>query len=103
MANTDCHFAVLTYECYQKILGNYQDSIMNQKLNRLLQFPIFQSWPKSGQFILLHSCQEVQFPGNTIIYARGQQSSSVYMVLSGEIQLSQWNSIEKYQNVEREL
>ncbi|CAK89215.1 unnamed protein product (macronuclear) [Paramecium tetraurelia] len=99
VAKTECVFATLSYESYQKVLGQYQEKILEEKLQFIKCTPPFKNWSQSGQLVLLHSCQEMSFDAGSFIYKRGQKGDQVYIIKEGEILIEKWG---KQQSVTQE-
>ncbi|CAD8085306.1 unnamed protein product [Paramecium primaurelia] len=99
VAKTECVFATLSYDSYQKVLGQYQEKILQEKLQFIKCTPPFKNWSQSGQLILLHSCQEMSFEAGSFIYKRGQKGDTVYIIKEGEILIEKWD---KQQSVTQE-
>ncbi|CAD8097805.1 unnamed protein product [Paramecium sonneborni] len=99
VTKSECIFATLSYDSYQRVLGQYQEKILEEKLLFIKSTPPFKNWSQSGQLILLHSCQEISFEAGSFVYKRGQKGDTVYLIKEGEILIEKWD---KQQSVTQE-
>ncbi|CAD8094249.1 unnamed protein product [Paramecium sonneborni] len=91
IAKSECVFATLSFDSYQRVLGQYQEKILEDKLQFIKSIPPFKNWSQSGQLILLHSCQEMSFEAGSFIYKRGQKGDTIYIIKEGEILIEKWD------------
>ncbi|KAM3135022.1 hypothetical protein pb186bvf_012846 [Paramecium bursaria] len=93
LTKTDCTFATISYDSYQKVLGEYQEQILLIKQQFIQSIPPFKYWSQSLQSVLLHSCEEVHFETNNLIYKRNTKGDSIYIIIEGEIEVHKWDKI----------
>ena len=60
-AASDCCFAVLEKDDYQKIYGRYQEKILNMKIDFLKEIPVFSKWTRDSLMKLTPFFVEKEF------------------------------------------
>ena len=71
-AKSDCHFAVLGKDDYQKILGSMQLKRLYQKVDFLKTIPMFSKWHKEALIKLSYFFKEKKFKRNYSVFKEGQ-------------------------------
>lgn len=85
---TDCHFATLFKDDYLRILGRIEDSKINQFTELLKQIPVFKNWGKRNIHNLYHFFKPIKFHRNNSVFSPGDASSQVFIIKTGEFELS---------------
>ncbi|OMJ89259.1 hypothetical protein SteCoe_8647 [Stentor coeruleus] len=85
---TDCHMAVLIKEDYLRILGKIAEKKITDFVEFLKEIPIFQSWYKKNLESLYYYFKIQVYNRKNVIYSIGSYPTHVYIVKSGEFEIS---------------
>ena len=69
---TDCYFAVLEKEDYNKIYGEIQEKILNEKIDFFKSLPIFQEWTRASIAKLTYFFTEKEYKRKYTAYKEGE-------------------------------
>ncbi|CDW72769.1 UNKNOWN [Stylonychia lemnae] len=86
--NTDCHLAVMSKSDYQKVLQRIEQKSLNKIVDFLHQIPFLHSWTRTSLSKLQYSFEQRIYKRNQTIYKEGEESNYVYLVKSGEFEVS---------------
>lgn len=89
---SDCHLAVLVKEDYLRILGKIADKKISDFVEFLKEIPIFRSWSKKNLESLFYFFKPVMFNRKNSVYCVGSEPTHVYIVKSGEFEISKKKS-----------
>jgi len=81
-----CFFAVMNRSDYEKSLGKIQKKQMNKLVEFLRGCPHFKSWTRTALVKLSYYFKKKQYRRNNIIYAKGDPTQNIYIVLNGEFE-----------------
>eukprot|EP00347_Sterkiella_histriomuscorum_P019194 403342576 len=84
----DCHFAVMSKNDYEKVLQKIELKKMQKIIDFLHQLPFFRVWTKTSLSKLHYSFEEKAFTRNQVVYREGDESSMVYIIKSGEFEVT---------------
>ncbi|KAM3139518.1 Cyclic nucleotide-binding domain-containing protein 2 [Paramecium bursaria] len=93
VTKTDCTFAIITYDLFQRILSAFQYQITTQKLEFLQKIPIFQNWLRQHKLVLLNSLELINYHSGLYVYQRHMIDEHIYLVVTGEIELIEWEEV----------
>lgn len=85
---TDCHMAVLIKEDYLRILGKIAEKKISDFVEFLKEIPIFRSWYKKNLESLYYYFKPQAYNRKNVIYSIGSNPTHVYIVKSGEFEIS---------------
>jgi len=85
---TDCNFAVLNKEDYLRILGKITDKKISAFVDLLKLIPVFRAWSKKDIESLYSFFKPVEYKWKKSVYCVGEDSNFVYIVKSGEFEIS---------------
>ncbi|KAL4445543.1 hypothetical protein ABPG74_004617 [Tetrahymena malaccensis] len=85
----DTHIMSLSKEAFDRILGEQQKQIVKNNIRYLKQFSFLENIPDSTLMNLMNYMKQVQYQKDEIIYDQQDPSSYLYLLKSGEIELSQ--------------
>lgn len=83
------HFMILSKAGFDKVLTEYHEIAMNQKVKFYRQFSIFAKIPTGSLYHVINSAQTLKFTKNMAVYKEQDPVESVYFVKEGDVQLSQ--------------
>ena len=84
----DTHFAVLTREHYQHILGSLQQDLISTKVSLIRKHPLFKTWNKDAVFQLSYYFKQRSMKGNQTLFTQGQQANEAFLVVNGEFKIT---------------
>ena len=85
---TDCNFAVLNKDDYLRILGKITDKKISAFVDLLKLIPVFRAWSKKNIDSLYSFFKTAEYKWKKIVYSVADESSFVYIVKSGEFEIS---------------
>ena len=89
------HFATLYKNDYLRILGQMSSRRLEELINFFNSLPIFEGWTKRNLIKLTYYFRTVKYKRNQIIFTEGEAAESVFIVRTGEIELSKTISVQK--------
>lgn len=75
-------------QSYKKVLGKIEQKRLNQSIDFLQSLPFFNSWTRSTISKFQYLFERKEFIRNQIVYTEGDHADFVYLILSGEFELS---------------
>ena len=87
----DCQFAILGRDDFNTIAGKAEKLKMMAKINFLQTFKIFQSFVGATLQKLTYFMEEQRYKIGNCVYYEGDQSDGVYLIYSGEFEISKQN------------
>ena len=88
LCNTDCHFAVLGKGDYMKIIGKAEMRILDRIIDFLGEIPFFAKWGKKKLGKLTYYLDKKKFKRKQVVFKHDSQADYVYVVKSGEFEIS---------------
>ncbi|KAL4491243.1 hypothetical protein ABPG72_021629 [Tetrahymena utriculariae] len=85
----DTHIMSLSKEAFDSILGEQQKQIVKNNIIYLKQFSFLENIPDSTIINLMNYLKQVQYQKDEIIYDQQDSSNYLYLIKSGEVELSQ--------------
>lgn len=90
-----CHMAVLVKEDYMKIIGRAEEKILDKQIDFLKGITFFSKWSKRKLEKLNYYFSTKKYSRKQVVYHHGSESNFVYIVKSGEFELTKPLLIEK--------
>ena len=86
---TDCFFAVVCADSYDKLLKKHYTFVMNQKVKFLRQIPyISYDWKNKEVEKFVYHCKEINIESRGRIIAKeGNFCDKVYIIAEGEVEI----------------
>jgi hypothetical protein len=84
---TDCFFAVIDRENYEKTLKRIELRAVQNKVNFFRSLPFVKHWTLSQVQKLVYMFSERRITRNQTLYQQGEEVSFVYIVKSGEFEI----------------
>ncbi|KAL4486551.1 hypothetical protein ABPG73_003855 [Tetrahymena malaccensis] len=85
----------LSKQGFDKIVGAYQNSMIQAQLNFLQQFSFIEKIPKSKLLSITHDMKKNEYSKGQIIYKEGDSSEFFYFIINGEFEISKQENIHK--------
>jgi len=76
----NCHFAVLSKQDYEKVLGKKEQALFNKMTDFLRSMPIFMHWTKNALLKLTYYFKKREFQRKQWVYKEGESCENVYIV-----------------------
>lgn len=73
---------------YEKVLQKIELKKINKNIEFMHQLPFFKVWTKTALSKLQYSFEEKMFLRNQIIYREGEESDTVYIIKSGDFEVT---------------
>ena len=87
ICKSDCHFAILDKESYNKILYDYQKYQLNTKVEFLNKLEPFKHLVKSVMQNLSYFFKCENYSRNHFVYKQNDESNNIFIVYSGEFKV----------------
>ncbi|KAL4497968.1 hypothetical protein ABPG72_014825 [Tetrahymena utriculariae] len=88
----------LSKQGFDKIVGAYQNSMIQAQLNFLQQFSFIEKIPKSKLLSITHDMKKNEYSKGQIIYKEGDSPDFFYFIINGEFEISKQENIHKSNN-----
>ena len=89
------HFATLYKNDYLRILGQMSSRRLEELINFFYSLPTFDGWSKRNLIKLSYYFRAAKYKRNQIIFNEGEPANSVFIVKSGEVELSKTIRVQK--------
>lgn len=76
-ASTNCYFAVLNKDDYQKVYGEHQEKILNRKIDFFKSMPLFCNWTRDSLRKLTPFFEETEYKRNAFVINEGDDYDGV--------------------------
>lgn len=97
------HFAVLSKEGYEKVLGKIEHAKLNKLVDFLKSVPTFKHWSKSALLKLTYFFKKKSFIRNQVVYKEGDNSKFLYVIKEGEFEISKKMRPEKDSDLDLQM
>ena len=87
LCRTDAHFAVLEQDDFSRIIGKVKESILEEKVGFLAQFPFFATWPRGEMQRISYYFKEQTFRRKQTVFRFGDDVTHIYFIKEGEFQI----------------
>lgn len=84
----DSHFAILSKKDFVRILGNFTNKRFDEMTEFLKKLPIFNGWSMNSLVRLSYLFKIIKFKRNQRLFREGDPADSVFIVKSGEFELT---------------
>mmetsp|Transcript_34688 Transcript_34688/g.53175 ORF Transcript_34688/g.53175 Transcript_34688/m.53175 type:complete len:408 (-) Transcript_34688:1254-2477(-) len=98
-----CFFAVMNRQDYEKSLGKIQKKQMNKMIEFLRGCPHFRHWSRTALVKLTYYFKKKQYRRGNIIYAKGDSTRNIYIVLNGEFEQIKHIKVHKKRDEQAEV
>lgn len=92
MATVKCventHLMVLTKEAFDEVIGKIERRALNDKINFLRNIPVFSLLTRNSLAKITCSLQKIRIKKDMYLYREGYPAKGVYIVVSGEIEVT---------------
>jgi len=87
LCTTDCDFAVIDKQSYDKVIRQIQKKIQNERVQFLRSIPFFAKWTKTSltKFSLMLKPRKLK--RNQIVFREGDECDWVFIVKKGEFEV----------------
>ncbi|KAL4496193.1 hypothetical protein ABPG72_012930 [Tetrahymena utriculariae] len=85
----DSHVMTLKKDGFDKIMGYYNNVIINERIEFFKQFEFMKNIPESKLMVLLHETKIEYFTRSQIIYKEKDHINNVYLIKEGNIEISE--------------
>lgn len=89
----DCHFAVLEKIDFERILSDYEERLLDEKLDYIASLKIFNGWNYHLISKLYYHLGSRKVTRNTVLYEEGKKAKKVYIIKSGEFTVKFYGEI----------
>jgi CRP-like cAMP-binding protein len=84
----DTHFAVLSKQDYNNVIGQIEKKKLNEKIQFLRSLPFFSQLTKTSVGKLTYQFKDVPMIKNQTLYREGDRADFIYIVKAGQFEVS---------------
>lgn len=85
---TNCHFGVLNFTDYQRILKKAMEKNFQDTINLLQEQPVFKGLTRGAMLLQSYYWKLKKFNKKQVLYKQGDDPKEVYLIKSGEFELT---------------